>query len=41
MSIVFKLFICDDQGSGKRSAISKSKRSNVMATKNFFTEKGR
>ena len=41
MSIVFKLFICDDQGSGKRSAISKPKKRDVMATKNNFVEKGR
>ena len=41
MSIVFELFVCDGQGSGKRSAISKSKRRNVMDTKNYFIEKGR
>lgn len=41
MSIVFRLVVCEAQGSGRRSAISKSKRRNVMATRKNFMEKGR
>ena len=39
--MVFKLFVCDAQRSGRRSAISRSKRGNVMATRKNFMEKGR
>ena len=41
MSIVPKLFVCEAHGSSRRSAISRSKRRNVMATKKNFIEKGR
>lgn len=41
VSIVPRLSVCEAHGSGKRSAISKSKRRNVMATKKNFMEKGR
>ena len=33
MSIVFRLVDCEAQGSGRRSAISRSKSRNVMATR--------
>ena len=41
MSIVFTLVDCEAQGSGRRSAISRSNRRNVMATRKNFMEKGR
>ena len=41
VSIVFKLVVCEAHGSGRRSAISRSKRRNVMATRKNFMEKGR
>ena len=41
VSIVFRFFVCEAQGSGKRSAISRSKRRIVMATRKNFMEKGR
>ena len=41
VSMVPKLFVCEAHGSGRRSAISRSKRRNVMATKKNFIEKGK
>lgn len=41
ISIVVSLLVCDAQGSGSRSAISRSKSRNVMATRKNFIEKGR
>lgn len=41
VSIVFKLVVCEAHGSGRRSAISRSNRRNVMATRKNFMEKGR
>lgn len=41
MSIVVSLLVCDAQGSGSSSAISKSKSRNVIATRKNFMEKGR
>ena len=41
MSIVFRLVGCEAQGSGRRSAISRSKSRNVMATRKNFMEKSR
>ena len=41
ISIVESLLVCDAQGSGRRSAISRSKSRNVIATKKNFMEKGR
>lgn len=41
VSIVFRLVVCEAQGNGRRSAISRSKRRNVMATRKNFMEKGR
>ena len=40
-SIVFRLVGCEAHGSGRRSAISRSNRRNVMATTKNFMEKGR
>lgn len=41
MSIMFKLVVCEAHGNGRRSAISRSNRRNVMATRKNFIEKGR
>ena len=41
MSIVPRLFVCEAHGSGRRSAISRSKRRNVIATRKNFMERGR
>lgn len=41
VSIVFRLVVCEAHGNGRSSAISKSKRRNVMATRKNFMEKGR
>lgn len=41
VSIVFRLVVCEAHGSGRSSAISRSKRRNVMATRKNFIEKGR
>lgn len=41
MSIVLRLVVCEAHGSGRRSAISRSNRRNVMATRKNFMEKGR
>lgn len=41
VSIVFRLVVCEAHGSGSNSAISRSNRRNVMATKKNFMEKGR
>lgn len=41
MSIVGRLVVCEAHGSGKSSAISRSKSKNVMATRKNFIEKGR
>ena len=41
MSIVPRLFVCEAHGSGRRSAISRSKRRNVTATRKNFMERGR
>lgn len=41
MSIVFKFVVWEAHGSGKSSAISRSNRRNVMATRKNFIEKGR
>lgn len=39
VSIVFRLVVCEAHGSGRSSAISRSKRRNVMATRKNFIEK--
>lgn len=39
--MVCRLLVCDAHGSGRRSAISRSNRRNVMATRKNFIEKGR
>lgn len=39
--MVGRLFVCEAQGRGRRSAISRSNNRNVMATKKNFIEKGR
>ena len=41
MSIVGSLSVCEAQGRGSSSAISRSNSKNVMATKKNFMEKGR
>ena len=41
VSIVFRLVVCEAHGSGRRSAISRSNRRNVMTTTKNFMEKGR
>ena len=41
VSIVFRLFVWDAHGRGRRRAISRSKRRNVMATRKNFIENGR
>ena len=41
VSIVFRLVVCEAHGSGSSSAVSRSKRRNVMATRKNFIEKGR
>ena len=41
VSIVFRLVVCEAHGSGRRSAISRSNKRNVMATRKNFMEKGR
>ena len=41
VSIVFRLVVCEAHGSGRNSAISRSKRRNVIATRKNFIEKGR
>ena len=41
VSIEFRFAVCEAHGSGRRSAISRSKRRNVMATKKNFIEKGK
>lgn len=41
VSIVLRLSVWQAHGNGRRSAISRSKRRNVMATKKNFIEKGR
>lgn len=41
VSIVPRLFVWEAHGSGNRSAISRSKRRNVMATRKNFMEKGK
>ena len=38
MSIVFRLVVCKAQGSGRSSAISRSKSKNVMATRKNCSE---
>lgn len=38
VSIVFRLVVCEAHGSGRSSAISRSKRRNVMATEEFYRE---
>lgn len=40
-SMVCRLFVWDAHGRGRSSAISRSKRRNVIATKKNFIEKGR
>lgn len=39
--MVPKLFVWEAHGNGKRRAISRSKRRNVIATRKNFMEKGR
>ena len=39
--MVFKLFACDAQGGGRRSAISISKRRNIVATRKKFYGEGK
>ena len=39
MSIVVSLLVCDAQGGGRSSAISRSKSKNVMATRKNFMER--
>ena len=41
VSILFRLVVCEAYGSGRRSAISRSKSRNVMATRKNFMEKGK
>lgn len=41
VSIVFRFAVCEAHGSGRRSAISRSNKRNVMATRKNFIEKGR
>lgn len=41
VSVSFRLVVWDAQGSGKRSAISRSNRRNVIATRKNFMENGR
>ena len=41
VSIVFRLVVCKAHGSGRRSAISRSNRRNVMATRKNFMENRR
>ena len=41
VSILFRLVVCEAYGTGRRSAISRSNRRNVMATRKNFMEKGR
>mgnify|MGYP003376109220 CR=1 FL=1 len=41
MSMVGSLSVCEAQGRGSSSAISRSNSKNVMATKKNFMEKGR
>lgn len=41
VNISFGLVVWDAQGRGRRRAISKSNRRNVMATRKNFMEKGR
>ena len=41
ISIVFRLVVCEAHGSGRRSAISRSNRRNVMATRKNFMENRR
>lgn len=41
VSMSFRLFVWDAQGRGRSSAISRSNRRNVMATRKNFMEKGR
>lgn len=41
VSIVFRVVVCEAHGSGKRSAISRSNKMNLMATRKNFMEKGR
>lgn len=41
VSIVYRSFVWEAQGSGRRSAISRSKRRKVIATRKNFMEKGR
>ena len=36
VSILFRLVVCEAYGSGRRSAISRSNRRNVMATRKNF-----
>lgn len=38
---MFRFVVCEAHGSGKRSAISRSNKRNVMATRKNFMEKGR
>ena len=38
---MFRLFVWDAHGRGRRRAISRSKRRNVMATRKNFIENGR
>lgn len=40
MSIVDRFSVCEAQGRGNRSAISRSNSRNVIATRNKFMEKG-
>ena len=39
VSIVFRFAVCEAHGSGRRSAISRSNKRNVMATRKNFIEK--
>lgn len=41
MSMVGSLSVCEAQGRGSSSAISRSNSKNVMATRKNFMEKGR
>lgn len=41
VSVSFRLFVWVAQGSGRRRAISRSNRRNVMATRKNFMENGR
>ena len=41
ISMVDSLFVCEAQGRGSSSAISRSNSKNVIATKKNFMEKGR